>query len=192
VVSTTSLIKIGGIGLAVALGYVALKNAGSIGAALGSSVGGGLASGFKGISDSFTNAFNFGNAAPIGSLPDGHQSIPTIDGINTKEDIIVQAGGVPKGNDSPIALVFKDFIDDKLITPEFARSYSFQPNDCLECLDVSDTFRYISESSNNISVKRAGELAASNFGGYGTAEAQQVALVKEIAKSAEANGDYFV
>ena len=55
-VSAITLAKLGGVGLALGLAYVALKNAGAIGEAVGDTVGGGFASGLKCITDFFSAA----------------------------------------------------------------------------------------------------------------------------------------
>lgn len=194
-VSLSTGLKGAGVLAALALGYVALKNADKIGAGIGSSVGGGLASGFKGLSDSFLNAFNiFGSSNGITQaqkdLISSH-GIETVDGINTKEDKIVQSGGIPKGNDTPAAKVFQPFVERGLVSYEFAQDYSFLPEAPKGVLDVTDNFRFIAQTGGNPVNVKPSATNTTAYGGFSSAEEREKTLVGMIEENARKYGESF-
>lgn len=148
-VSSKNVLKLGGVAIAIGLGYLALKNSNQIGSAIGGSIGGGLAGGFKGLSDSFLNAFNFNKGDGITQtqkdLISSH-GLETVDGINTENDRIVQGGGFPRGGTIPLASSFKRSVESGAISKSFAERFSFKEPAKGNQLDVSNAFTFISES----------------------------------------------
>ncbi len=200
-----TIAKGGGLLIAVGLGYVLLKNAGGIGSAIGSSVGGGLSSGFKGLTDSFAGAFDIfgrdsGGSAVNSPLINGNgDSALSNDGVNTNADLIVQGGGIPQDNKNHknIAVGFGDFINSGTISADFAQKYSFQPPAQSGQLDVSNAFSYISSQAyldrleSNNTVQGKADNTNYNYGGYGSATNQQTALAQAIAESASKYPEYY-
>ena len=184
-----NIVKIAGLGVAVGLGYILIKNAGGIGSAIGSGVGGGLSSGFKGLADGFSGAFDIFGGSPNNAVPIVEQ---------TKEDDIVQAGGIVDNKEEflktggNIAQGFGDFINQGNISKEFAQKYSFQPPAQAGQLDVSNAFSYISSQA-YIDRLEANQKTQTNwnYGGYGSASNQQTALASAIADSASKYPEYF-
>ncbi len=185
-----SIMKIAGLGVAVGLGYVLLKNAGGIGSAIGSSVGTGLSQGFQGLTDSFAGAFDiFGRDSGSSATP--HPA-------NTPGDNIVQGGGIVDNKEEflatggNIAQGFGDFINSGAITKEFAQRFSFVPPAQEGQLDVSNAFSYISSQA-YIDRLEANQKNQTNwnYGGYGSASNQQTALASAIADSASKYPEYF-
>lgn len=184
-----NIAKIAGLGVAVGLGYVLIKNAGGIGSAIGSSVGGGLASGFKGLSDGFSGAFDIFGGSPNTAVPIVEQ---------TKEDDYVQRTGETYQDEEtrknhPIAQGFGDFINSNVITKEFAQRYSFKEPAQEGQLDVSNAFSYISSQSylDRLEQNNTGRNSNYNYGGFGSATNQQTALASAIAESASKYPEYY-
>ncbi len=213
-VSLGSIFKIGAVLGAVGLGYVLLKNAGGIGSAIGSSVGGGLASGFQGLTDSFAGAFdifgrdNGGTGVNTGQDSNGDGVIDGSEG--GIRDPIPQA---PTGDPNPYSGItgyrqgedgvthierlpewqpFGEFIDQNNITAEFAEKYINQPSAQSNQLDVSDAFSYISSPAYIDRLeKNNAEQSGYNYGGYGSSYNQQTALASAIAESASKYPEYY-
>jgi hypothetical protein len=214
-----SIMKIAGLGVAVGLGYVLLKNAGGIGSAIGSSVGTGLSQGFQGLTDSFAGAFdifgrdnggtgvNTGRDSNNDGVIDGSEGgirdpIPTtiigesqaysgITGYRQGEDGVTHIERLPEWQP------FGAFIDQNNITAEFAEKYINQPSAQSNQLDVSNAFSYISSQSyidrleKNNAIKNNADNTNYNYGGYGSAYNQQTALASAIADSASKYPEWY-
>jgi hypothetical protein len=209
-----SIVKIAGLGVAVGLGYVLLKNAGGIGSAIGSSVGTGLSQGFTGLADSFAGAFDiFGRDKGGTGVNTGQDSNNdgVIDGSEGGiRDPIPQAPigeaqpysgitGYQQGADGVTKITrlaewqpFGAFIDQNNIKASFAEKYINQPNAQAGQLDVSNAFSYISSQA-YIDRLEANQKNQTNwnYGGYGSASNQQTALASAIADSASKYPEYF-
>lgn len=180
-----NIAKIAGLAIAGLVGYTLIKNAGSIGASAGSFFGGGIASLGSGISKGFTGAFEsldmFGGSPNSDTGGAISQDDPNV-GIVT-----------PNPNEegfTPIASGFKSFVSAGTISRDFAEAYSFQPPARSGQLDVSKTYAYISSPTYRAN-QEANTLSGSNYGGYGSAQAQTDALASAIATSAEKYPEWF-
>ena len=188
-VGITTIAKVGGISIALMLGYTFLKNAGKIGSSVGGFVGEGFNSLGSGIADSFTSAFDIFGGSPSG------QSAPNDTSVNTPIDDIIQSGGkvIPDPNEKgfkPISTVFKQFVESGNLSESFAQKYSFAPpSSNPQVLDVSNTFGYINRGEQ--SPENLARRQASNFGGYGNEQAQNNALARAIEQSATLYPEWF-
>lgn len=194
-VSNTSLLKYGGLGIAAVVAYLALGGSKGIGSGIGSGISGFFNSLFGGIGQiQFPSLFNSGDGSGITQeqrdLIASH-GIKTVDGINTENDRIVQAGGIPRGSNAPIfALAFKEDLENKNVSPEFASRFSFAPP-VKKGLDVSNTFKFISETDGNPVNVTASSTNTTKFGGFKSENDRRTTLTQLIERNSQLYPEFF-
>jgi hypothetical protein len=175
------LLKLLPIGLALGAGYYLLKNSKSIGEAVGSFTGKGLSDAFGGLTSGLNKGLVFD--------PFGGTLNPNTAGATSKGDpnVFIPNPQTPSENDGAWSSEFSNFTSRNIISPQFAKDYSFQPPATGGQLDVSETLEYISTPN-----YRDRQVSASNnFGGYGSAVNQRDALAREIEINATKFPEWF-
>ena len=186
-----SIAKIAGIAIAGLIGYSLIKNAGNIGSQVGGFVGGGFSELGKGITEGFTNAFDIfgGNVNPnTGGATSENDPNVVIDMGTNPEDALIPSAGY-----EDIANPFKSFVSSGTISRGFAEAYSAQPPARAGQLDVSKTFAYIDSPTyrENQQTSNVGRLGDSQYGGFGSSQAQTNALASAIESSASQYPEWF-
>jgi hypothetical protein len=189
----TTLLPIG----ALALGaYLVIKNAGFIGSSVGGFAGTGLRNLGSGISEGFATTFDIFGGSPNpntgGAISQDDPNTIVTDSpmqVNDPSMGIVTPNPLEEGF-TPIATPFKSFVSAGTLSREFAEAYSFQPPARSGQLDVSKTFAYISSPTYRANQEQA-VLSGSNYGGFGTEQAQTNALASAIEDSAKRYPEWF-
>ena len=187
-----SITKIAGLAIAGLVGYTLIKNAGNIGSQVGGFVGGGFSELGKGITEGFTNAFDIfgGNVNPNtggSNFATDMDLVKEISGTNPEDALVPSEGFVD------IANPFKSFVASGTISRGFAEAYSAQPPARAGQLDVSKTFAYIDSPTyrENQQTSNVGRLGDSQYGGFGSSQAQTNALASAIESSASQYPEWF-
>jgi hypothetical protein len=184
-----TIAKLGSLAIAGFLGYTLLKNAGSIGSSVGTFAGTGLRNLGSGISEGFTTAFDiFGGNVNANTAGAVSQDDPNIDMGDYPEDALVPSEGF-----KPIAKGFQSFVDSGAVSRGFAETYSGASPAQAGQLDVSKTFAYIDSQAyrTNQQTSNVGRLGDSQYGGFGSSQAQTNALASAIAESASNYPEWF-
>lgn len=191
-----NIAKIAGLAIAGLVGYTLIKNAGNIGSSVGSFAGTGLRNLGSGITEGFATTFDiFGgspNANTGGAISQDDPNTIVTDTPLAEDDPsmgIVKPNPLEEGF-HPIATPFKSFVSAGTLSREFAEAYSFQPPARSGQLDVSKTFAYISSPTYRANQEQSA-LTGSNFGGFGTEQAQTNALASAIQDSASKYPEWF-
>ena len=184
-----SIAKIAGLAIAGLVGYTLIKNAGNIGSQVGTFAGTGLRNLGSGIAEGFQGALDiFGGNVNKNTAGATSQNDPNIDMGTNPEDALVPSEGFVD-----ISNPFKSFVESGTVSRGFAEAYSRQPPAVAGQLDVSKTFAYIDSQAyrTNQQTSNVGRLGDSQYGGFGSSQAQTNALASAIENSASQYPEWF-